>query len=395
MVLGVCRRILRYEQDAQDAFQATFFVLVRKAASVLPRDRVGNWLFGVAQRTAIRVRAMNAKRSEREKQVMEMPDVVNKECRDDLTPLLDQELSHLPEMYRTVIILCDLEGRTRKEVGKQLGWPEGSVSTRLSRGRAMLAKRLAKHGLMLSGEALAVSLAQNIASACLPPSLVLSTVKAATLIAASQSAATTLVSAKVAAITQGVLTSMFLTKLKTAVMVSFIVCVLGIGAGSFLSGQTPDEVVQRKVGGSRKDLPTAKNLNEQELKLADLQRRLEQAQAQYSIAQAHYQQEIANVRTEIESMKNQTKMPFGGNAESNTKTRMFSPHNIDVQEVVNVLESLFNPPGQPQTIRIAMAHRISTIIIQGRADDLERVAAMIEQLEDRARQRREAGFLRK
>src|SRR5205823_8675279 len=117
MVWGVCRRVLRNHHDAEDAFQATFLVLVRKAASIVPREMVANWLYGVAHQTALKARATAAKRKGRERQVTQMPEpaVTEQDLWTDLLPLLDQELSRLPDKYRSVIILCDLEGKTRKE----------------------------------------------------------------------------------------------------------------------------------------------------------------------------------------------------------------------------------------------------------------------------------------
>src|SRR4051812_21881350 len=129
MVWGVCRRLLGHH-DAEDAFQATFLVLVRKAASIVPREMVANWLYGVAHQTALKARAVASKRSVREKQVMELPEKAVPEQRlwNDLQPLLDQELSRLPDKYRSLIVLCDLEGKTRKEVAQQLHLPEGTVA---------------------------------------------------------------------------------------------------------------------------------------------------------------------------------------------------------------------------------------------------------------------------
>src|SRR5271154_6627981 len=123
MVWSVCRRVLRSHHDIEDAFQATFLVLVRKAASISPREMVANWLYGVAHRTALKARASKAKRQAREKQVNEMPELeaaTEPDFRRDLQPLLDQELSRLADKYRLVIVLCDLEGKTRKEVACQL-----------------------------------------------------------------------------------------------------------------------------------------------------------------------------------------------------------------------------------------------------------------------------------
>jgi RNA polymerase sigma factor (sigma-70 family) len=190
MVWGVCRRILRHHQDAEDAFQATFLVLLRKAASVLPRDMVSNWLYGVACQTALKARANAAKRRLRETQVTAMPEreVVGPDVWDDLGPLLDQELSRLPDKYRVPVVLCDLEGKTRREAARQLGVPDGTLSARLARARAMLARRLTRHGVVLSGGALGSLLAQHAASAAVPASALSSTIQAATLLAAGQAA---------------------------------------------------------------------------------------------------------------------------------------------------------------------------------------------------------------
>jgi len=110
MVWGVCRRVLHCHQDAEDAFQATFLVLVRKAASVVPRELVANWLYGVAHQTALKARALTARRQSREKQVLAMPEpaLEQQDLRDGLQPLLDQELGRLPDKYRALIVLCDL-----------------------------------------------------------------------------------------------------------------------------------------------------------------------------------------------------------------------------------------------------------------------------------------------
>jgi RNA polymerase sigma factor (sigma-70 family) len=182
MVMGVCRRILGNAHDAEDAFQATFLVLARKAASVAPRERVGSWLYGVAYRAAAKLRAMNARRHRRETLVRELPETFV-EPPDDLwrevRPLLDRELNLLPERYRTAVILCDLQGQTGKEAARQTGWPEGTVSSRLVRGRRLLAKRLARRGVTLSAAALASALAAARASATVPADVARSAVDSA------------------------------------------------------------------------------------------------------------------------------------------------------------------------------------------------------------------------
>jgi RNA polymerase sigma factor (sigma-70 family) len=224
MVWGVCRRVLRNHHAAEDAFQATFLVLVRRAASIASRELLANWLYGVAHQTALKARATAAKRKERERQVAEMPEqaVTQQDPWRDLQPVLDEELSRLPDKYRGVIILCDLEGKTRKEAAVQLACPEGTVASRLVRARIMLAKRLTQRGVALSGGALAAVLSQQAVSAGVPNSVVVSTIKAASLLAAGKAAATGAISVKVAALTEGVMKAMLFTKLKTAVAVVLV-----------------------------------------------------------------------------------------------------------------------------------------------------------------------------
>jgi RNA polymerase sigma factor (sigma-70 family) len=232
MVLGVCRRVLKNAADAEDAFQATFLVLVRKGAGVRPRNRVGNWLYGVAYRTALKARSTTARRQARERR-MSTPEAFEPAPADDWLPLLDHELNRLPEKYRLPIVLCDLEGKTRKEAARHLDWPEGTVATRLTRGRALLAGRLARHGVALSAGGLALGLSQMSSAAGMPASLVSSTVRAATDYAAGPAAAVA-VSARVAALTEGVLKTMLLTRLKSLTAVTLLLGLLGAGLGTGL-----------------------------------------------------------------------------------------------------------------------------------------------------------------
>jgi RNA polymerase sigma factor (sigma-70 family) len=232
MVWGVCHRVLGNHHDAEDAFQATFLVLVRKAASVHPRAKVGNWLYGVAHQTALKARATRAKRKLREAQVTDMaePAVIKKDAWRDLQAVLDLELSRLPEKYRTVIVLCDLEGKTGKEVARELTLPQGTVASRLARARVMLAKRLARHGLTVSCGTLATVLYGKAASASVPGSVMAFTIKAVTSMAAGQ-AATGLVSTKVAALIEGVMKGMLMTKLKITAVLVVILAIAGLGVG--------------------------------------------------------------------------------------------------------------------------------------------------------------------
>jgi RNA polymerase sigma factor (sigma-70 family) len=239
MVLGVCRRVLSGLHDAEDAFQATFLVLVRKGASVVARESVGNWLYGVAYRTAQKARAASARRQAKEKK-MARPEALPEP--DDrwgaLRPLIDQELSRLPDKYRAPIVLCDLEGQTRKEAARRLGCPEGTISGRLARARLMLGKRLARHGLALPAGAVTLALAQNAASASVPALLTGSTIRAAVLVAAGHAAAGA-VSAPVAALTEGVLKAMSLSKLKLVLAVVLAVGLIGAGWRAYYTQAAP------------------------------------------------------------------------------------------------------------------------------------------------------------
>jgi RNA polymerase sigma factor (sigma-70 family) len=220
MVLGVCRRMLRHTQDAEDCFQATFLVLARKA-SVVRREAVGSWLYAVAYRTSLEARTVNARRRARERQVEDMPhpEVMPGESQD-WRPWLDLELNRLPEKYRAVIVSCDLEGQSRKDAAHSLGLAEGTISSRLARGRRLLAKRLSRYGLSLSGGALAAALSAGAASAHASASLVLATAKAA-------SGPVAAVAASVGILTKGVLQAMLLAKLKLAIGVVMVMAALG------------------------------------------------------------------------------------------------------------------------------------------------------------------------
>ena len=253
MVWGVCNRMLRSHHDAEDAFQATFLVLVRKAATVVPREAVGNWLYGVAHQTAVRLRATAAKKGGRERQVVDMPEpVVKASSSNDLLPLLDQELSCLPKKYRGLIVLCHLESKTLKEVARQLSIPEGTVAGRLARAKAMLAKRLARRGVTVSGGTMAAVLAQSAASASAPTTLVAATIKATSLMAAGQAVSAGLVSAKVIALTKGMVQAMFMSKIKNVLAVVLIVGVvlggaMGLGIGLFNPRTQAGEQTELKI----------------------------------------------------------------------------------------------------------------------------------------------------
>jgi RNA polymerase sigma factor (sigma-70 family) len=223
MVWGVCRRVLACHQDAEDAFQATFLVLLRKAASIVPRDMLANWLYGVAHQTALKARATTARRRAREKQVTAMPEPAAQPQAlwDDVQPRLDQELSRLPDKYRAIIILCDLTGKTRKEAARQLKLPEGTVASRLATARTLLARRLTRSGLAVPSAALAAVLAQQAASARVPAAVACGTVRAAL---------TGTMPPRAVALAGRVLKAMLLRKLRIATAVLLIIALAAGGA---------------------------------------------------------------------------------------------------------------------------------------------------------------------
>jgi len=142
MVLSVCRRILKDPHDAQDAFQATFLVLVRKAATLAKRELVGNWLYGVAFRAALKMKQAKRTRHLKERQVEPMAPRDSFEFSDELLAGLDQEVNKLPEKYRAPLVFCDLEGMTRAQAASKLGWPIGTLNWRLARARSLVARGL-------------------------------------------------------------------------------------------------------------------------------------------------------------------------------------------------------------------------------------------------------------
>ena len=154
----------------------------------------------------------------------------------DLILLLDRELDRLPGKYRAAVVLCDLNGKSRKEAAGQLGLPEGTLSSRLRTARGMLARRLARHQPLFAGAALAALLARNAARAAPPAALVSATIKAGPLVAAGQAAVGNMVSAKVAALAEGVLKGMLLNKIKLAAVMFLLLSLLASGINALRRG---------------------------------------------------------------------------------------------------------------------------------------------------------------
>jgi RNA polymerase sigma factor (sigma-70 family) len=173
LVLGVCRRVLRHEQDAEDAFQAVFCVFARKAGTLRPGTSVGGWLYVVACRIARKLKGLQVRRRMRESGLPDVPapDNPTEEVSRDLWPILDEEVNRLPERYRQPFVLCQLEGKTYDEAAAELRCAPGTVSSRLTRARQRLRARLTRRGLTLSVALLAAAVNQQTATAAVPAEL--------------------------------------------------------------------------------------------------------------------------------------------------------------------------------------------------------------------------------
>jgi RNA polymerase sigma factor (sigma-70 family) len=277
MVLGVCRRILGDAHDAEDAFQATFLVLARKAGSVVRREKVANWLYGVAVRTAREARVRAARRRIREGRVSKPLRVepLHDSAPGELRAILDEELARLPARYRGPVVLCELEGVSRPEAARRLGIPEGTLSSRLARAKAQLRDRLAHRGLTLTAVMISTALDREARANMLPVSLVESTVGAATHVAGGATAATA-IPATVAALTEGVLKAMLLAKLKGIVL--SLGTITAVVSGAVVLAQPgpaprPAPAHGRSMGG----LPpgTATTATEPADRTAELERKLD------------------------------------------------------------------------------------------------------------------------
>jgi RNA polymerase sigma factor (sigma-70 family) len=300
MVLAVCRRVLGNVHDAEDAFQATFLVLIRQAASVRKRAAVGSWLYGVAYRTALKARAMNAKRRIKERQAAARPRAQAVEHDPDL----DHELSALPEKYRVPVVLCELEGRPRKEVARLLGIAEGTLSSRLATARKRLAQRLGRPGFTVPGGA-------SLPGA-LPALLLAATVKAAALVVAGRQTGG-IVSAKAIALAEGMIRTMLVSKLKAWTAAVVLIGALGAGAGQLsyrvgAQAPTPAQTEPPKSRAGNAPRASAAALRQAEADLEAARGNLQAIQAQVALAQAQVAQREA-VLTRLQQQGSKEKSP--------------------------------------------------------------------------------------
>jgi RNA polymerase sigma factor (sigma-70 family) len=298
MVLGVCRRLLGHEQDSEDAFQATFLTLVHKARSIARRQAVGAWIYRVAYRIACRARA---RKPWFEPLVTEPPAPAVNDPVADLCPVLDEEIERLPARYRRPLVLCYLNGKTSREAAQELGCPEGTVVSWLSRGRQKLRSRLARRGVALPAGALATLLVQERAAA-VPAVLVQSITRVAVPYAAGKSAVGLGISAQAAAWTQGALQAMWLNKLKMLTLGVLALGVLGSGLGAVALRARPAAVVgpeQDVAQGLNKTPAEQRPADKEGNRRADIEktrRALDDLEAVFTEHEAQWTNEVIDAR---------------------------------------------------------------------------------------------------
>lgn len=228
MVMGVCRRVLKRCQDAEDAYQATFLLLVQKSASIHRPEQLASWLFGVAFRIASRVRARAAKQGSH---LMEPADTFIEDSTlevagRELHSVLDEELHALPEKHRLPLILCILEGKSHLEAARQLGWPSGSMSARVAQAREKLRRRLTRRGLALSATLFALLLTRKATAAVVSPAIVEQTTRAAMLSIAGKARLAEVVSPSVIELLDQMNQRMLVARMKRLAAQSLVVVIL-------------------------------------------------------------------------------------------------------------------------------------------------------------------------
>jgi RNA polymerase sigma factor (sigma-70 family) len=241
LVLGVCRRVLHDAHTAEDAFQATFLVLVRKAPSLDRGRPLGNFLYTVAYRVALRARANALRRQRCEEQAARSRLQTDDETTSpsELVVALEAELHRLPERHRAPLVLCYLQGKTNEQAAQILGCPRGSMAARLDQARQRLRECLARRGFAVPSAGIATLLAGATTEAAVPLPLLDNTVRAALWFAGEEVGSAGFVSTGAVALARGAFRAMFLNRLKVAGAVLLAVAMLGTGATMLLKAASP------------------------------------------------------------------------------------------------------------------------------------------------------------
>ena len=320
MVLGVCRRLLDDPTDVEDAFQATFLILVKKAGTLRARDLLANWLYGVALRVAKRARLNAARRRAREKPGFEAEEAAMPQSGasvDDLgelRALLDEEVAQLPEKFRVPVLLCYLQGLTHDEAAARMRCPVGTVRSRLAKARDVLRGRLTRRGAAPASSFLAAGKLIG-ASPEVPAALFQSTIRAGAQFAASQSLTAGAVSASAALLAEGVLKTMALKKtIAVAMILTTVGAVTVTGGSRLLAQQRGDDPAQDRAAAD----PTAAlrgHLESATKRIADDTARISKLETEVKELKAYIDQQKKN-RLDLENMTKagmtSTRGGFGG-----------------------------------------------------------------------------------
>ncbi|MDB5308343.1 MAG: sigE 46 [Gemmataceae bacterium] len=243
MVLAVCRRVTGHAEDAEDAFQAAFIVLARRAGHVSRPELLGNWLYGVAYRTALEARSAR-RRVKEQHPVSDAPEPAAPTPPDDpadLRRVIDEELARLPEKYRSAVVLCDLEGLNRKDAAGRLRVPEGTLSSRLAYARKALAARLSRRGVTTTAAALATALGRDAAGTTVPHQLIQHTARAAARVTAGGVVPPDVISGRVTTLTDGVMKAMIVNRLRLMTGAGVLALgMLSLGAAAVIGQNPPD-----------------------------------------------------------------------------------------------------------------------------------------------------------
>jgi TIGR03009 family protein len=256
MVLRVCRRVLSHEQDAEDAFQATFLVLAKNTTSIRKREALVGWLHGVAYRTAMKAKRSAARRRNHESRLARNPVSPKNRVSDPADPswkevraALDEEIQRLPEHHRSAFVACILEGKSVPQVAAELACKTGTVSSWLARARIRLRLRLAQRGIELCALLAALAIAES-AGAGMAARLAQETVRFGLLVAAGNSAAG-VIPTHIAALSAGVTRAMFMTKAKITIAILLTLSLVGVGTQSASLGiwtqESGEEVMQQNA----------------------------------------------------------------------------------------------------------------------------------------------------